>query len=178
MPERIRSHDQSVVTRPAIYVPEDFPFDGRQVLPLDDLGFPGLVLTHNVSEVHIPPIGHERSQARYLIDYYHGINRVLVSHLGPNSHSSRHYHKPPITEYYWLLAGEAHVGERLIPKEGLAINPGEVHQVITGQSDSLLLIFMVNARLVREDRQHVYCEFENGTWVKVCDPVNLPLGSI
>ncbi|MDP3998545.1 MAG: hypothetical protein Q8P89_02925 [bacterium] len=174
MSERVRSLDQLVVARPAIYVAEEYLANGCKRLPLESLGFPGFVLVHDALEMHDPPKGHENSQAVYLADYYNGSDRILVSFLRPNSQSSRHYHSPPITEFYWLLAGEAKVGEKLIPKGGFVINPEEVHQVTTEGNGALLLISMTNAGLVPEDKQHIYCSFEVGSWVKVRNSTGIP----
>lgn len=153
----------------SISLTRNYSPDGHKILSLDKVGFPGLILAHNTSIVHDPPRGHENSQAVYIIDCYKGNDRILVSSLRPNSQSSRHYHTPPITEIYWLLAGEAQVGERLIHERGFVINPGEVHQVTTQENGALLLILMKNAALVPEKKQHLYCPLEVGSWVKVCE---------
>lgn len=145
-----------LLIRPRIYVVEHSSLNDYQKLPLDNLGFPGSFLIHDAPEVHNPPKGHQRSEAVYLLDFYQGDDRILVPHLPPHSLSSRHYHKPPIIEYYWLLKGEAYLEERPVTIEGISIHPGEIHQVTTKESGVLLLILMTKARLVPEENQHIY----------------------
>lgn len=142
--------------KPQIFVVERYPPDGHKAFSLENFGLPGHYLVHNAPEVHIPPVRHRNSDALYFIDYYEGNNRILVSRLPPHSHSSRHYHNPPITEYYWLLKGELYLGEKPVTPVGLVIYPDQIHQIETREEAALLLILMENARLVPQDRQHIY----------------------
>lgn len=156
MGERDNGESGSIKVKPQIFVAERYPSDGRKAFSLENFGFPGHYLVHNAPDVYIPPVRHQNSDALYFIDYYEGNNRILVSHLPPHSHSSRHYHNPPIIEYYWLLKGELYLGERPVTPVGLVIYPGKIHQIETKEEGALLLILMENARSVPQDSQHLY----------------------
>lgn len=110
--------------------------------------------------VFCDPHLHEGSQAIYIADFYAGKNRVLISYLRPNSHTSIHHHEKPIIEEYYSLAGALYLNGEMIPKEGLVVWPSgrrrkTVHTAIAGNEGALTLIVMRNAKKVPAKRQHI-----------------------
>ncbi len=114
----------------------------------------GFIDNGSVPQLFLPPDRHELSKARYLFDFYHGDDRILVPVMGPWRRTSKHLHKEPIIERYETLRGEFYLNDALIPSEGLTILPGITHQGETRSEYAITLIVMENARLVPEDQQH------------------------
>lgn len=114
----------------------------------------GLAPDEHLPQLLLPPQRHERSHARYLYDFYKGNDRVLISILGPEKKTSRHYHRKPIVEDYEILRGELYLNGTLIPSCGLIVPSRFVHQAETRDQYALTLIVMKNAKLVRESEQH------------------------
>lgn len=104
--------------------------------------------------------GHEGSQALYLAEEMVGKDMVFVSYLGPNGRTTIHKHQEPIRENYFQLAGFSRLllGNSFHDlKAGSALTvPSDVfHQLITGNSPSLVLIVMENAISVPRDKLHI-----------------------
>ena len=67
-----------------------------------------------------------------------------------------HYHKPPIREIYYQLAGQLFVNGVPVPKKGLVVSPETIHMAFTGNNnDSLIIIRMINAGVYPLDLLHV-----------------------
>ena len=99
--------------------------------------------------------GKKGSEAHYLVDYYAGFDRVLVSYLPPHSKTSEHEHNMPLIEEYHPLRGEFNLNGEVLPSEGLLILPGFKHRGNTGDPDALTLIIMRNAAIIPEQNQHI-----------------------
>lgn len=111
-------------------------------------------------QVFCEPHPHLNSDAIYIADFYTGNDRVLVSYLRPNSHTSPHHHEKPIIEEYYSCAGLLYLNGEQVPPEGLIIWPSgrrrkSRHQATTGENGALTVIRMKNARLVPPERQHI-----------------------
>jgi len=102
----------------------------------------------------LPPQRHERSEARYLFDFYQGKDRILVPIMWPYKRTSLHFHIDPIWETYEVLRGELYLNGTLIPPGGLTVPPGLLHQTETRGQHALTLIVMKDASSVPEAQQH------------------------
>lgn len=141
----------------------NFNSEGYSIFDLSELEgghYPDFVLVHKAPVVHNPPLRHEGSDARYLIDYYEGDDRIMVSHLPPNSRTSLHHHPDspvPLVETYFCLAGSFLLRdeELSIKPKGHIVLPRRFHQVTTKDEAALILIVMKDARFYPEDQQHL-----------------------
>lgn len=109
----------------------------------------------------LPADRHEGSNARYLFDFYHRDDRILVPIMGPWKKTTQHFHRSPIIETYEILKGKLYLSLNgsssiLIPPEGLTVSAGDVHQAETRDQYALTLIVMKNAKLVPHDQQHIH----------------------
>lgn len=108
------------------------------------------------------PLPHNGSQAVYLAEQFVGDHLILVSVLGPNMRTSRHYHEAPmVQERYFHIAGESfvNVDGKELPlnheQNLIKVSLGVVHQARTQGNPALTLIIMENARLVSSGRLHI-----------------------
>lgn len=109
-----------------------------------------------VFEVPKPHIG---SQAVYFADYYIGDekeHRVLISFLRTHAKSSEHYHREPLVEEYYPLAGQLYLNGEPIPPKGLIVAPNTTHRASTRDIKAITLIVMRNAGRFPENEQHVH----------------------
>lgn len=105
-------------------------------------------------EFHYPPLVHEGSDARYILEQSVGPHMLYVPVMGPNGHTTQHFHEPPIVEKYKPIIGQLFVNGQPVPQEGIAILPGEVHQATTEDEGSLTIIFMENGATKSAEERH------------------------
>lgn len=109
-------------------------------------------------EFHFPPLMHEGSNARYLLDMYYGQDRILASYIPENSTTTRHHHRYPMVEDYIVIGGVLYINRENIGTKS-SILPGHMHQASTGKDvGALTIIRLRNALQIPEAEQHIHEE--------------------
>lgn len=142
-------------------IEEYLEINNLQIVNVDIIENSGKILAvSNKFIINTPPLKHEylgsrKSDSEYHIDGYEEDSYVIyISQLGPNSSTSLHRHPFPVKEFYFVLHGESFQNGKKMDEISV-INPGEYHQVRTGNSSVLLGILMENAALIPKDLRHI-----------------------
>lgn len=102
-----------------------------------------------------PPIPHERSEAFYLLEDDQGDRIIYVQFLPPNSSTSRHTHKPPVTEDYHVFYGELYLNGLQLSLEGLTVGSEIWHQATTRDQFSVTILRTNNVLGIPRDQIHI-----------------------
>lgn len=102
-----------------------------------------------------PPLLHEESDALYLLEHDRGHEIIYVQFLHPHSSTSRHTHKPPVTEDYHVFFGELYLNGLQLPLEGLTVGSEIWHQATTGDQFSVTILRTNNVLDIPRDQIHI-----------------------
>ena len=111
-------------------------------------------------EFHYPPLPHNGSDARYILEQEVGGEVVLVGVMPPNGTSTWHSHEEPIEEiYYPPLEGQLFVNGNPVLDEGITIFSNTKHRATTDTNKgALTVIVMENGALKRPEERHRYVD--------------------
>lgn len=106
-------------------------------------------------EFHYPPLPHDGSDARYILEMEIGENVVYVAVMPPNGSSTEHFHEEPVKEKYVPLEGQLFINSKSIADEGITIFSNTIHRATTNHNEgALTVIVMENGALKSPEERH------------------------